>query len=84
MASRRKAAPRRRKTETDAPGPAAAPPARQSRGVVTRINPEGLKALRQLALDRDIPLQALAVEAFNDVLMKHGRRPAVRNPLLDE
>jgi hypothetical protein len=52
--------------------------------VVTRINPEGLKALHQLALDRDLTLQALAVEAFNDVLVKHGRRPAVRNPLLDE
>ena len=24
-----------------------------SRGILTRINPEGLKALRQLALDRD-------------------------------
>jgi hypothetical protein len=84
MASRRKAALRRRETETDTPGAAAAaPPSRQSRGVVTRINPEGLKALRQLALDRDITLQALAVEAFNDVLEKHGRRPAVRNPLLD-
>jgi hypothetical protein len=29
------------------------------RGILTRINPEGLKALRQLAFDRDTTVQAL-------------------------
>jgi hypothetical protein len=27
-------------------------------------------------------LQALGVEALNDVLAKHGKRPVVKNPLL--
>jgi hypothetical protein len=28
-------------------------------------------------------LNALAVEAFNDLLKKHGKRQSVKNPLLD-
>jgi hypothetical protein len=28
-------------------------------------------------------LNALAVEAFNDLLKKHGKRQSVENPLLD-
>ncbi len=53
-----------------------------------RMIPEQLciahvKALRLLALERDTTLQAVAIEAFNDVLKKHGRRPVVRNPLLE-
>jgi len=27
--------------------------------------------------------KAVAIEAFNDVLKKHGGRPVVRNPLLE-
>ena len=34
-----------------------------ARARLTRINPEGLKALRQLALDRDTTVQALMIEA---------------------
>jgi hypothetical protein len=34
----------------------------------SRINPEGLKALRQLALDLDTTVQALMIEAANDLL----------------
>jgi hypothetical protein len=56
--------------------------AEPGRAVLTRVNAEGLKALRMLALERDTTLQALCIEAFNDVLRKHGRRPIVRNPLL--
>jgi hypothetical protein len=33
--------------------------------------------------ERGITLNALAVEAFNDVLRKYGRRASVENPLLD-
>ena len=54
---------------------------REVRGILVRVNPAGSKALRQLALDRDQSLQALAVEAFNDVLKKYGARPVVENPL---
>jgi hypothetical protein len=45
-----------------------------ARGISTRINPEGLKALRQLALDRDTTVQALMIEATNDLLRKYRRR----------
>jgi hypothetical protein len=56
---------------------------KSGRAILTRVNAEGLKALRMLALERDTTLQAVAIEAFNDVLRKHGKRAAVRNPLLD-
>ena len=55
---------------------------RVSRAILTRVNPEGLKALRMLALERDTTLQAVAIEAFNDVLKKHGKRAVVRDRLL--
>jgi hypothetical protein len=40
--------------------------------------------LRILAIERETTLQALAVEALNDLLTKYGRRPNVKNPLLDQ
>jgi hypothetical protein len=40
--------------------------------------PEGLKALRQLALDRDTTVQALMIEATNDLLRKYKRRPVAQ------
>jgi hypothetical protein len=52
------------------------------RGILTRVNADGLRALKMLAIERDLTLQALAVEALNDVLVKHGKRPVVKNPLL--
>jgi hypothetical protein len=60
---------RQGKVET---GQASSPAA--ARGILTRINPEGLKALRQLALDRDTTVQALMIEAANDLLRKYRRR----------
>jgi len=53
------------------------------RGVLTRINDEGWRALKVLAIERDATMNALAVEAFNDLLKKHGKRAVVQNPLLD-
>jgi hypothetical protein len=47
-------------------------------GILTRNNPEGLKALRQLTRDRDTIVQALMVEAANDLLRKHKRWPVAR------
>jgi hypothetical protein len=49
-----------------------------ARGILTRINPEGLKALRQLALDRDTTVQAMMIEAANDLLRKYRRRPVAQ------
>ncbi len=54
---------------------------RDLRGVLIRVNAAGLRALRQLALDEDRSLQSLGVEAFNDLLQKHGSKPVVANPL---
>jgi hypothetical protein len=52
-----------------------ASPALAARGILTRINPEGLRALRQLALDRDTTVQALMIEATNDLLRKYRCQP---------
>jgi hypothetical protein len=43
---------------------------------------DGLRALKILAVERDMTLQALGAEALNDMLVKHGKRPVVKNPLL--
>ncbi len=53
------------------------------KSILTRMNTEGWRALRVLAAERDTTLNALAVEAFNDLLRKHGKRATVENPLLD-
>jgi hypothetical protein len=54
------------------------------KAILTRINADGWRALRLLAVERDTTLNALAVEAFNDLLKKYGKRTSVKNPLLDE
>lgn len=56
---------------------------RQIRGVMFRVNQEGLKALQLLAVERDAHIQQLGIEALNDLLLKYGKRPVVQNPLLD-
>ena len=40
-----------------------------------RARPEAWKALKIIALDREMTLQDLMTEAINDVLAKHGRPP---------
>ena len=50
------------------------------KSVLVRINIEGWRALKILAVEKEATLNALAVEAFNDLLKKHGKRP---NPLLE-
>lgn len=53
------------------------------KGIMTRINAEGWRELRILAAERDTTLNALAIEALNDLLKKYGRRPLIENPLID-
>jgi hypothetical protein len=53
------------------------------KGIMTRLNAEGWRALRILAAERDTTLNALAVEAFNDLLKKYGKKALVDNPLVD-
>jgi hypothetical protein len=53
------------------------------KSVLVRINADGWRALKMLAIESDTTLNALAVEAFNDLLKKRGKRSSVENPLLD-
>jgi hypothetical protein len=53
------------------------------KSVLVRINADGWRALKMLAVENDTTLNALAVEAFNDLLKKRGKRQNVENPLLD-
>jgi predicted HicB family RNase H-like nuclease len=53
------------------------------KSVLVRVNTEGWRALKVLAAEQEATLNALAVEAFNDLLRKHGKRGIVENPLLD-
>lgn len=41
------------------------------------------EAVGELAIERDTTINALAIEAFNDLLKKYGKRQSVENPLLD-
>ena len=54
------------------------------KGLLVRMNLDGWRELRILAAERDTTLNALAVEAFNDLLKKRGKQPVVQNPLTSE
>lgn len=45
------------------------------KGILVRARPEAWKALKLVALDHEMTLQDLMVEAINDVLAKHGKPP---------
>jgi hypothetical protein len=51
------------------------------KGLLIRMNADGWRALRILAAERDTTLNALAIEALNDLLKKRGKPPVVENPL---
>jgi hypothetical protein len=44
------------------------------RAFLARVNADGLEAQRILAIERDTKLQALTVEALNDLLAKYRKR----------
>jgi hypothetical protein len=54
------------------------------KGLLIRMNVEGWRELRILAAERDTTLNALAIEALNDLLKRRGKRPAIENPLIDQ
>ena len=81
MAAKRK---KRRVRGMIAQAPKPGADGKRFRGVLTRVNQEGLRELRLLAVERDTTIQSLAVEALNDLLRKYGRRPLVANPLTDQ
>ncbi|MCJ2089578.1 hypothetical protein MKK88_26840 [Methylobacterium sp. E-005] len=45
------------------------------RGILVRARPEAWRALKMVALDREVTLQDVMTEAINDVLAKHGKPP---------
>jgi hypothetical protein len=53
------------------------------KGLLIRMNLEGWRSLRILAAETDATLNALAIEAFNDLLKKHRKKQTVENPLAD-
>jgi hypothetical protein len=53
------------------------------KSVLVRMNIEGWRALKVLAVEKEATLNALAIEAFNDLLKKHGKKQTVENPLAD-
>ncbi|MCJ2109995.1 hypothetical protein MKK64_01995 [Methylobacterium sp. E-025] len=64
-----------------APSPKSPTPRRAPGDVKTvqaRINKQGWKALRDLAADREVSLEALMVDALNDHLLKHKQPPIVQ------
>ena len=48
-----------------------------AKGIVVQLKPDSWKAICQLALDLDTTVQALGVEAFNDLMKKHGRKQTI-------
>ena len=53
------------------------------KALLVRLNLDGWRELRILAAERDTTLNALAIEALNDLLKKRGKQPVVENPLVD-
>ena len=45
------------------------------KGILVRARPEAWKALKLIALDREVTLQDVMTEAINDLLTKHDRPP---------
>jgi hypothetical protein len=45
------------------------------RGILVRAKPEAWRALKQIALDNDVTLQALMEQAIIDLLKKHRKPP---------
>jgi len=51
-----------------------------AKGVVIEMNNDGWRAVRMLAFELETSMQKLGIEAFNDLLKKHGRAPVIKNP----
>lgn len=65
------------KGETPAP---AKPDTGKPRHLQIRLNDAGWQELKMLSLAERRPLQALMIEALNDLLRKYGRGPMVEGP----
>jgi hypothetical protein len=68
----------RNRTRCRRDGPAT-PLKPKGRSIAVQMKPEGWRALHDLALDRNTSLQKLAIEALNDLLVKHGRKQKIES-----
>ena len=51
-------------------------PSRQGkRGIVAYVDPLAIRELKILSADQDRSMQDLFIEAINDLLVKHGKKP---------
>lgn len=46
-----------------------------SKGILVRVNKTARAELKRLAIDLDTSMQALLVQAINEILVRHGRKP---------
>jgi hypothetical protein len=45
------------------------------KGILVRAQPEAWRELKRVAIDNDMTLQDVMIEAINDVLKKYGKPP---------
>jgi hypothetical protein len=50
------------------------------KAVLIKLNEEAWRELRHLAVEKDTTLQALGIEALNDLLEKNGHHRLAKNP----
>ena len=63
-------------TKAQAPQNMDAPPSRRGKkGIVAYVDPLVIRELKILSADKDRPMQDLFIEAINDLLVKHGKKP---------
>ena len=55
------------------------PDERDFKAMMARVNRDGWKAFHILSTELDRPIQRMLVEAMNDYLEKHGRKPVVES-----
>ena len=73
LSGRKSAASKASRSELEAPRRARAPDGR--RGILVRAKPEAWKALKLIALDKEVTLQDAMTTAINDYLRKNGKPP---------
>ena len=63
-------------TKAQAPQNTDAPPSRQGKkGIVAYVDPLVIRELKILSADKSRSMQDLFIEAINDLLLKHGKKP---------
>lgn len=50
-------------------------PSLASKGILVRVSKTARADLKRLAVDLDTSMQGLLVQAINDILVRHGRKP---------